>query len=132
MARLLEGIAKTVAAAFKGRLQAGRLYRQTATGGLDVNGDPVGSTTTSWPCEGFSDSYDDAFRARAGIPMEDVKVSIFGGNLPTGIRPQKDDIASLAIHGVTTFYQLRGAQTDPALALWTCQAFVIPDPLLSM
>ncbi len=69
--------------------------------------------------------------SRSGIPNTDVKVNIFGASVP-GYQPAKDDIVRLdrktKTGVVSTWYQLRGSRTDPAQALWVCQAFVIPAP----
>lgn len=129
MAGLLDGLAKAVFSGFKGKLLTGTLRRDTPSATLDENGDPDSYDPTTWAVQGFTDGYSDSFRMKAGIPIEDVKVCIFGASLPAGIRPKKDDRVSLTFKGVTTWYQLRGrVDTDPAQALWECQAYVCPEP----
>lgn len=124
---VLDGqLASAIFAGFKGRLSKGRLLRMEGGTGLDANGDPVAETPTLIPLEGFEDKYSDAYKAAAGIPVEDVKVCIFGASLP--VRPLKDDRVGLTRGGVETWYQLRADGTDPAAALWECRAFVIPKP----
>jgi hypothetical protein len=121
---LLTGqLAKAIYAGFKGKLLSGSL-RRVAPGGLDQYGDTVPGTVTTYPCEGFTDKYDDAYRARAGIPETDLIVNIFAQSLPAGIQPTKDDTAQF----LGTWYQLRAVKTDPATALWVCQAYEIRAP----
>ena len=128
MAGLLEGqIAKAIYDGFKGKLLKGTLTRAApdrATG-LDELGDPNSTVASSWPCQGFADNYSEFFRATAGIPDTDLSVSIFAASLPAGVKPQKDDRATLKDRGVSTTYQLRSASTDPATALWVCRAFKV-------
>lgn len=125
---LLDGdIAKKIFAAFKGKLQTGLIRQISApsSGGTDEYGDDLDGAPTDTACEGFVEDYDDAYRARAGIPDLDVKVNIFGQSIPT-ITPGKDDKVQMPTGG--QWYQLRRAKKDPATALWTCQAFAIPEP----
>lgn len=101
------------------------------SGGLDAWGDPITTTAATYACEGFTEAYSDFYRTQAGIPVEDIQINIFAASLTTaGIRPDKDD--QVLITGVMvdaeTWYQLRAVKTDPATALWVCQAFEIPDP----
>jgi hypothetical protein len=128
---LLDGyIAKAVYAGFKGRLSPGLLRRSVATS-LDDLGDPVSPTTADYDCQGFVDDYSAVVRAKAGIPVTDVKVCIFGQSLAGGsVRPTKDDVVRMPTRaGVVTWHQLRERiEVDPAGALYECQAFVIPEP----
>lgn len=128
---ILDGqLAKAIYAGFKGRLSKGRLLRVdiAGSGGLNALGDAVATGSAIYRLEGFSDQYSDFSRASAGIPDTDVKVCIFGASLPKGVRPLKDDRVGLTKAGVETWYQLRRDATDPADALWTCQAYEIPAP----
>ena len=128
MPGLLDGaIASAVYAGFKGRLLTGTL-RQSSAATLDDLGDPATPTDTDYPVQGFVDGYSAVFRAQAGIPIEDVRVSIFGKSMPTGVRPGRDDRVRMRQAGVDTWYQLRTAEVDPAGALWECQAYAIPAP----
>ncbi|WEX10283.1 hypothetical protein [Chelativorans sp. AA-79] len=121
---LLTGqLAKAIYAGFKGKLLAGQL-RQQSSGGVDEYGDPIPGPVTLYAMQGFTDEYDDAYRARAGIPETDLIVNIFAQSLPAGIQPGKDDKAQF----LGQWYQLRGVKTDPATALWVCQAFRIEAP----
>ena len=128
---LLDGqLAKAIYAGFKGRLLKGRLYR-TETGesaGLDELGDEVAPSLVSYGLEGFDDNYSAFYRATAGIPDTDVKVCIFAASLPAGIRPTKDDRVVLIRAGAERWFQLRADATDPAEALWECQAYEIDAP----
>jgi hypothetical protein len=121
---LLTGqIAKAIFAGFKGKLLTGTL-RQQAAAGVDAHGDPIPGAVTLNPCEGFTDQYDDAYRARAGIPQTDLIVNVFAQSLAAGIQPGKDDKAQFE----GQWYQLRAVKTDPATALWVCQAYKVAAP----
>jgi hypothetical protein len=123
---LLEGqLASAIYAGFKGKLLTGRLWRARSadSGGLDGRGDPISPAPISWTCQGFTDLYRDAFRPE-GVEIGDVKVCIFAKSLPEGVRPRKDDKALFG----GSWYQLRGAETDPATALWVCPAFATSEP----
>lgn len=117
-------------AGFKGKTLQGRLRRTTsgASGDLDAEGDPTAVGADFHALEGFPDNFSAYFRATAGIPEADVKLCIFARSLPAGITPSKDDQIGLTRNGVETWYQLRKDATDPAEALWECQAFVIDTP----
>lgn len=127
---LLSGdLASQIFAGFKGRLLSGIIRHQTVpeSGGLDALGDPIDTATTDTAIEGFTEAYDDAFRNRAGIPETDLMVNIFAKSCP-GVTPSKDDVVRIDHGTVAEWYQLRRVKTDPATALWTCQAFAVPDP----
>lgn len=135
---LLDGqLAKAIYAGFKGRLLRGRLLRVEPTGDsgeegvLDALGDPIAEDPTFYGLEGFTDRYSDFIRANAGIPDSDVKVCIFAASLPAGVRPSKDDKVAFTRAGVESWYQLRADATDPAEALWECQAYEIEPPELA-
>jgi len=127
---ILDGpLAQSIYDGFKGKLLSGTLRKNVEgdSGALDGKGDPIDVAPTDYDTEGFVDNYDDAYRARAGIPQTDVMVGIFGKSID-GVIVEKDDIASFTRSGVTTWYQVRRAKLDPAGALWDCQSFVIPEP----
>jgi hypothetical protein len=131
MAGILDGsLADAIYAGFKGRLLTG-LIRQSeppVSGALDALGDPIDLATTDTAIEGFYEDYDSAYLARAGIPGDSVKVSIFAKSAPD-IEPGKDDIVKLVQAGSALWFQVRRVQTDPAKALWVLpDAFRIPDP----
>lgn len=122
MASLLDTIASEIHKGFTGKLHTGTLRRITVSGGNDEHGDPVTSTPASHSFEGFIDEYSEFFRMQAGIPEGDLKVCIIAGSLDT--TPIKDDRVTMTSgpHNGRTF-QLRRIATDPAAALWVCQAF---------
>ena len=127
----LEGsLAQAIYTGFKGKLLSGliRQYSEPSSGALDAYGDPIDLSPTDTTIEGFTENYDDAYRARAGIPETDIKVNFFAKSAP-GIVPTKDDIIKLTNNSVDHWYQVRRAQTDPATALWVCQAFAIEAPV---
>lgn len=97
-----------------------KLWRASAgSGGLDGYGDPVVPTFQTWDCEGFRENYSAFYRKAYEIPETDAKVNIFAGSLPRGFVPRQDD--KVFMEGI--WWQLRKANTDPATALWVCQAF---------
>lgn len=121
MAGLLEGqIADLIYKGFKNKLLTGTLRRRAASAavGLDEYGDPISSPPTDWTCQGFTDEYSEFLRGSLGIPDTDLKVSIFAKSLPSGVRPLKDDLVRFQ----SVWYLLRTVGTDPATALWVCQA----------
>lgn len=122
---LLDGdIAKEVFKAFKGKLLSGELRRETSNNTLDEYGDPTDPTISYFAIEGFTDEFSEFYKAKAGIPDSDLKVNIFAQSAPT-LTPTKDDKVRFG----TSWYQLRKVNTDPATALWTCQAFEIEAPI---
>lgn len=127
---ILDGdLAASIYEGFAGELLTGtiRNYTTPESGALDQYGDPVELATVSSSIEGFVENYDAAYRMRAGIPETDMKVNWFAKSAP-GIVPVQDSIISMVQAGAATWYQVRRVMADPALALWTCQSFVIPDP----
>lgn len=131
MAGLLDGqIASAIYAGFKDKLLKGHLRRALTTGTPDDAGDPVPAGATLYPCQGFTEEYDDHNRP-VGVPETDLKVNIFAKSLPAGVRPLKDDLQSFTQAGVVTWYQLRNAMIDPAGALWICRGYVVSQPLVS-
>jgi hypothetical protein len=127
---LLEGqLAQQLYAGFRGKLLRATLRQSTASasGGLDSFGDRIADAIETYPCQGFVEGYDAAYRKRAEIPETDSKVNIFAASLPAGISPGKDDEVQMpAMTG--PWWQLRQVQTDPATALWICQAYQIRAP----
>lgn len=126
---LLTGdLQRQIYAAFRGKLLKGVIRRANPTVATDALGDAVPAGFTSTPCQGFTDNYSDQFKAAAGIPQASLKVMIFGGSIP-GITPGKDDMVMLKGINGTAWYQLRGpVKTDPATALWECQALPASAP----
>lgn len=127
MPSLLEGqLAQAIFQGFKGKLKTGTLRRvgSGGSGGKDELGDPLATSAQTWGFEGFTDNYTAYFKAQAGIPETDLKVCIFAKSLPAGVEPKRDDQAQIG----GAWYQLRKADTDPATALWECQAYAIKAP----
>lgn len=119
MASLLEGqLAKAIYAGFKGKLLKGILSRPVASGGLDINGDPVTVTPQAFPCEGFVENFSAYYREQNGIPDTDMSVLIFSESISTV--PQKDD--TITFRG--TKYQIRKIlEVDPAEATYRLQGY---------
>jgi hypothetical protein len=128
---LLEGdLAQAIYDGFKGRLLRGviRQFQSSESGSLDEYGDPIDLAPVDTAIEGFVEDYDAMYLARAGLPENSIKVNIFAKSAPS-ITPTRDDLVRFDRAGVSTWYQLRRVQTDPALAMWTCpDAFEIEDP----
>lgn len=125
MALLTGDLANQVFAAFKGKLLFGliRQFSAPISGGLDSYGDAIETVPTDTAIQGFVEDYSAYYRATAGIPATDIRVNIFAKSAPA-IVPGRDD--KVQMNGV--WYQLRAVTTDPATAMWTCQAFPIPSP----
>lgn len=124
------GLASSIYSAFKGRLLKGELRREVVpeSGTTDDLGDPIDGAPETWPIEGFFENYDALFAARAGIPRTDLKVCFFAESLPDGFEPLQDDKVMLRNHLGEHWFQIRNAETDPAVALWECQSFKIRAP----
>lgn len=129
MSMLNGSVATAIYKGFKGKLLTGtiRQYSSPASGALDEYGDPIDLAATNTSIEGFVDAYSAFYAAQAGIPETDLKVCIFGKSCP-GVIPTKDDVVKFTQAGSATWYQIRAVAVDPALALYECQAFVIPEP----
>jgi len=124
MPGILEGkLAKDIFRGFKGLLLKGTLRRETLGTTLDTYGDPTTDSVTNYSVEGFTSSYSDFYRARAGIPETDLKVNIFAESSP-GLTPMKDDLVQFQ----SVWYQLRSVSHDPAKALFVCQAYATDAP----
>ncbi len=127
MVGLLDGqLASQIYAGFRNKLQKATLWRSVAavSAGLDARGDPIATDPVTWGCQGFHDNISDFFKMRAGIPEDDSLVCLFSKSLPAGVVPQKDDKVNLA----GSWWQLRRVSTDPAAALYSCQAFICAAP----
>lgn len=117
-----DGMATDIWLAFKGELLLGTL-RTTSVNmarGFDQYNDPVATTATDYAIQGFIEDYTVYDRAQAGIPATDVKFQFFSQSVP-GVRPQKDDAGQFR----GQWYRFRTVETDPAQALWVCQAFAL-------
>lgn len=121
---LLDGLIKAeIYKGFKGKLLTGTLRRLAGSNSLNDLGDPATSTATTYPFEGFRETYDAAYRARAGIPQTDVKIVIIAGSISTV--PLKDD----EVYILSTWHKVRGIpDIDPAGATYTLQCYEIEEP----
>lgn len=119
------GLADAVFKGFKGRLLSGviRQVASPASGSLDDLGDPESGSPIDTACEGFVENYNSFFQAQAGIPKDSIRVLIFAKSCPNNT-PGRDDLVRMG----ATWYQLRSIKTDPATALWDCEAFRIEAP----
>lgn len=88
------------------------LTRVEASGGW--GGDA--GTTATYPCKAMIDSYSDHLKAVSDIPDTDVRLMIVGTSI--SVAPLKGD--SVTVGGAS--YALIAVDTDPARAMWTCQA----------
>ena len=121
MSSILDQIPSLVYQGFKGKLRKGTLIQKSRSSTLNGLGDPVSTSPTEYPCEGFVDNYSDLFAGLNNIPSTDSKVSIFAKSLPTGVAPTKDDKVIM----MGRSWQIRRVVTDPAQALWECQSFEV-------
>jgi hypothetical protein len=122
MPGILEGqMANAIYAGFKGKLLTGTLVRHSPSDlELDLFGDPVSLTGTSFSCEGFVEKFSEYYRAVTGVPDTDVKVMIFAKSIST--EPTTDDIVVFR----DIQYQIRKIlEIDPAIATYTLQCFEI-------
>lgn len=123
MASPLDRIKTALAAGFRGKLKPGTLRRLVPGAGVDAHGDPKPGTAPIWGFEGIRESYDAAYRARAGIPQTDCRILIIAGLIGTDAR-QGDQ---LFIEG--RWHQVRKIEDiDPAGATITLQCYEIADP----
>jgi len=113
---LFDTIAKQIYAGFKGKLLTGTLSRSEGSG-ADEYGDPTSVVTTEYSCQGFIEDYSLYYRASAGIPDGDVRITLFAQSL--AVTPTKDDKITMRDQQ----YQVRQVRSDPAQATWELQAF---------
>lgn len=129
-------MAGSIYAGFKGKLRAGVIRVPGAVIGQDGKGRPERAAPALVAFEGFEDAYSDTTRAQAGIPQSSVRLNIFSASIAApGIKPTTDQLCRLdfpAIPGRAAFsrwYKLRTRlDTDPAGALWQCEAVVVEAP----
>lgn len=115
---LLDGaIKKAIADGFRGKLLSGTLTKIVATGRDSGNGDPT-TTPVSYPVQGFRDVYSQMFRTQAGVPDDDVRITLIAGLC--GAEPAIGDKVTIA--GGT--YQVRKiGGVDPAGATFDLQCY---------
>lgn len=104
------------------------LYRPVTSDSvtLDLNGEPIDPVPASYACQGFTDKIKFKIR-RDGVPDCDTLVCIYGWSLPGGVTPEQDDKVNIR----NKWYQLRKPKTDPAKALWECEAFLTTAPIVA-
>lgn len=127
---MLDGMAGSIYAGFKGQLRSGVIRRLGAAAGLDGHGRPQDRPPALHRFEGFIDDYSAFTRAQAGIPATSMRLNIFGASLPVGIIPSKDDLARVDEPAGPRWVKLLArVDVDPAGALYQCeaQAAVAPD-----
>lgn len=73
-------------------------------------------TPQTYPCKAMIEAYSDHLRAVADIPGTDVRLMIVGTSIE--VDPKKGDTVTLNGRDWT----LIQVDTDPARAMWTCQA----------
>lgn len=124
MKSALDGlIARNIARGFKGKLRSGTLRREVPGSGVDSRGDPLPGTTVTFSFEGIRESYDAAYRERAGIPQTDVKILVIAGSIRTTPKVGDQIFIQQQWHKVRSI-----ADIDPATATYTLQCFDIKDP----
>ena len=112
---LIDDIRADIGAVFEDTslfLSDATLTRATGSGGW---GEDMASVSTH-PCKALLAAYSDHLRAVAGIPDTDVKLMIVGTSIAT--EPLKGDTVTLKGRS----WALIRVDTDPARAMWTCQA----------
>lgn len=77
---------------------------------------PTQDTVTSYACRGFEDSYSAYYIANGLVQEGDRKIAVLAQSL--SITPQPGD--QITSRGQT--FTVIGVKTDPARALWECQA----------
>lgn len=118
MTSLLDGgLARLIGRAVNNLMLDGVLTRGVSTT-ADERGNPE-ETDDEFPCRGFTENYSATYRATAGIPSTDLAVNILAASIAT--TPMIDD--RVTMRGAT--YRIRSVTTDPAHALWVCQAFQV-------
>lgn len=88
------------------------LTRASGAGGWNEGATAV----STYPCMAMTEAYSDQLRAVAGIPDTDVKLMIVGTSI--SVDPLKADTVALSGRR----WALIRVDTDPARAMWTCQA----------
>ncbi len=119
---LLDGeIKRAIAAGFRGKLLSGTLTKITTTGRNPANGDPV-TTSATYPVQGFRDVYSQFYRASAGIPDDDVRITLIAGLC--GAEPAIGDKVTIS-GGIWQVRKIGGV--DPAGATFDLQCFSVPS-----
>jgi hypothetical protein len=131
VASFLDGMAGSIYAGFKGKLRAGVIRRMGAGTGLDGHGRPQNAAPIFHKMEGFDDDYSAFRRANEGIALTSLRINIFGASIdpPLPDKPTKDMLVRLdypAANGQAAYsrwFKLKERiETDPARALWQCEA----------
>lgn len=123
MPSFLDQMAAQLYEGFRGKLHSGAIRRMAGGSALDAKGRPIGQAPVLIPCEGFEDDYSALTRAQAGIPLTSVRVNIFGASIGDGLPPRMDELVRLDPPSGPRWYKLKERiATDPAGALWQCEA----------
>ncbi len=127
-------MAASIYAGFKDKLRSGLIRRLGEGTGLDGHGRPIDPVPIDIAFQGFVDDYSPFTRAQAGIPETSLRLNIFGASLG-GQRPMIGDLARVdfpAANGQparSEWYKLQERLvTDPAAALWQCEAQAVKAP----
>lgn len=128
MTSLLEGKLKAaIAKGFKGKLTKGTIRREGVTA-VNSAGDPSTSTVTTYEFEGIRESYSAIYKARADIPIEDVRILVLLGSVKPATNPRQGDLIYLKAPW-NTWHKVRTIpEIDPAGASARCQAYEVPAP----
>jgi hypothetical protein len=111
------GLARLIGRSVNNLMLDGVLTRGVSTT-ADERGNPE-ETDEDYPLRGFTEGYSATYRAVAGIPSTDLAVNIIAASIAT--TPKIDD--RVTMRGTT--YRIRSVTTDPAQAMWVCQAFEV-------
>jgi hypothetical protein len=117
-------LAAALAKGFNGRLLRGTL-RKVTTSGRDANGDPI-TSPTDYAVQGFVDSYTAAYKAAAGIPATDSKVTLIA-NLCAAQPAIGDKIMFTSGQYAGIWWMARDRVIDPAGATFELQSYQVPE-----
>lgn len=119
MSSPLEGsLAKAIGNGLKGLFYDATLTRTTVTGGDPYDPGSGTTTTETFACQAFEDTYSTFERQNTLIQAGDVKVVVLATTLAT--TPTTAD--KITTRGVTR--SIVSVERDPAGATWTCQVRV--------
>lgn len=110
-------LAKAIGGAFKGLFLDAVLTRYVVPDSPAPDPiDPPEPVPVEYPCKAIHDTYSDFYRAQGLVEAGDRKVLILATSLT--VTPQEND--KITIRGET--FSVVMVRTDPALAVWECQA----------
>lgn len=79
---------------------------------------PRAPTETAHACKGFVGNYTDRQRENSLIEKGDRRVVILAETLPAGVKPEPEDLVTIA----TVAYRIKEVTTGAATATWVCQS----------